>query len=73
MFCCYFCDQPVFNFTDAKASRVRQFALFFHGMLEHGIYLAPSQFEVGFISTAHTQADIDTTLKAVEKNLTAMK
>jgi glutamate-1-semialdehyde 2,1-aminomutase len=49
-----------------KSNRAR-FAKFFHGMLAEGVYLAPSQFEAGFISTAHTQADIDRTLKAAAK------
>ncbi|HMO65696.1 MAG TPA: aminotransferase class III-fold pyridoxal phosphate-dependent enzyme, partial [Verrucomicrobiota bacterium] len=54
MFCAYFCDQPVGNLADALRSDRARFARFFHGMLDRGVYLAPSQFEAGFLSTAHT-------------------
>ncbi len=63
MFCGYFCDQPVYNLADAMKSDRDRFKRFFHGMLNAGIYLAPSQFEAGFISTAHTTADIDETIR----------
>ena len=43
--------------------------MYFHGMLNKGVYLAPSQFEAGFISTAHTLADIDKTVTAAAKVL----
>ncbi len=69
MFCAYFADGPVHNLTDAMKSDRARFAKFFHGMLEAGIYLAPSQFEAGFISTAHTVSDIDQTVKAAAKIL----
>jgi glutamate-1-semialdehyde 2,1-aminomutase len=72
MFCGYFTDQPVHNLGDAMRSDRARFAKFFHGMLEEGIYLAPSQFEAGFLSTAHSSEDIDRTLQAaarVMKNL----
>ena len=49
-----------------KSDRAR-FAKYFHGMLEEGIYLAPSQFEAGFVSTAHTAADMDMTRDAITK------
>ena len=45
----------------------QRFKKFFHGMLQRGIYLAPSAFEAGFVSSAHTQTDIDTTLAAAEE------
>jgi glutamate-1-semialdehyde 2,1-aminomutase len=51
-----------------KSDRAR-FAKFFHGMLDAGIYLAPSQFEAGFISTAHTSADIERTVRAAAEVL----
>ncbi|HTA95412.1 MAG TPA: glutamate-1-semialdehyde 2,1-aminomutase, partial [Verrucomicrobiae bacterium] len=54
MFCAYFTDQPVHNLADAMKSDRERFKKFFHGMLDEGIYFAPSQFEAGFISTAHT-------------------
>jgi glutamate-1-semialdehyde 2,1-aminomutase len=69
MFCAYFTDQPVHNLTGAMKSNRERFAKFFHGMLNEGIYFAPSQFEAGFISTAHTTADIDFTVKIAAKVL----
>jgi glutamate-1-semialdehyde 2,1-aminomutase len=67
MFCAYFTSEPVHNLSDAMKSDRERFKKFFHGMLEEGIYLAPSQFEAGFISTAHTTADVDKTIKAAAK------
>jgi glutamate-1-semialdehyde 2,1-aminomutase len=67
MFCGYFTAGPVRNLADAMKSDRTRFARFFHGMLAAGIYLAPSQFESGFISTAHTPDDIDTTIQAADK------
>ena len=67
MFCTYFTSQPVQNLAEAMKSDRERFAKYFHGMLEEGIYLAPSQFEAGFLSTAHTEADIDKTVKAAAK------
>lgn len=64
MFCGYFTDAPVRNLVDAMRSDRERFAKFFHGMLEAGVYLAPSQFEAGFISTAHTVADIEKTVRS---------
>ncbi len=64
MFCGYFTDQPVHHLQDAMRSDRKRFAGFFHGMLEQGIYLAPSQFEAGFISTAHTSDQIARTVNA---------
>jgi len=67
MFCAYFTGQPVHNLGDAMKSDREQFKRYFHSMLEQGIYLAPSQFEAGFISTAHTEADIEKTVVAAAK------
>jgi glutamate-1-semialdehyde 2,1-aminomutase len=69
MFCAYFTDQPVHNLADAMRSDRARFAKYFHAMLEQGIYIAPSQFEAGFISLAHTPADIETTVRAARKAL----
>ncbi len=69
MFCCYFTDQPVWNLDDAMKSDRERFKKFFHGMLAAGVYLAPSQFEAGFISAAHTEADIEQTVKAAAQVL----
>jgi len=67
MFCAYFTDQPVHNLADAMKSDRERFKKFFHGMLNEGVYLAPSQFEAGFISTAHSAADIDKTVDAAQR------
>ena len=69
MFCGYFTGEPVWNLADAMKSDRERFKKFFHGMLAEGIYLAPSQFEAGFISTAHTAADIGQTARAAAKVL----
>ena len=69
MFCGYFTGGPVWNLADAMKSDRERFKKFFHGMLADGIYLAPSQFEAGFISTAHTAADIGRTVKSAAKVL----
>lgn len=67
MFCGYFTDREVHHLGDALHSDRERFAWFFHGMLAEGIYLAPSQFEAGFLSTAHTAADIDATVAAAAR------
>jgi glutamate-1-semialdehyde 2,1-aminomutase len=67
MFCGYFTSQPVHNLADAMHSDRERFKKFFHGMLQEGVYLAPSQFEAGFLSTAHTPADIDHTVAAARR------
>jgi glutamate-1-semialdehyde 2,1-aminomutase len=69
MFCGYFTDRPVHNLGDAMHSDRKRFAKFFHGMLDEGVYLAPSQFEAGFISAAHTEEDIDRTVAAAGRVL----
>jgi glutamate-1-semialdehyde 2,1-aminomutase len=67
MFCAYFTARPVCNLQDAMESDRSVFARYFHGMLDQGIYLAPSQFEAGFISAAHTPGDIERTVEAAAK------
>jgi len=62
MFGLFFTPGPVHNYEDAKKSDANKFGRFHRGMLERGIYLAPSQFEAGFTSVAHTEEDIDQTL-----------
>jgi glutamate-1-semialdehyde 2,1-aminomutase len=64
MFCGYFTGEPVWNLADAMKSDRERFKRFFHGMLEAGVYLAPSQFEAGFLSTAHSETDIENTVRA---------
>ncbi|MEH2287490.1 glutamate-1-semialdehyde 2,1-aminomutase [Nostoc sp.] len=62
MFGLFFTSGPVHNYEDAKKSDTAKFGRFHRGMLEHGVYLAPSQFEAGFTSFAHTEEDIEQTL-----------
>jgi glutamate-1-semialdehyde-2,1-aminomutase len=63
MFSAFFTDTPVKDYASACTSDVERFARYFRSMLEKGIYLAPSQFEAVFLSTAHTEEDIDYTLE----------
>ena len=67
MFCGYFTSEPVHNVAEAMKSDRECFKRYFHGMLAEGIYFAPSQFEAGFLSTAHTAADIEQTVTAAAK------
>jgi glutamate-1-semialdehyde 2,1-aminomutase len=67
MFCAYFTGGPVWNLDDALRSDRERFKKYFHGLLAAGVYLAPSQFEAGFISTAHRRADIEKTVQAAAK------
>ena len=62
MFGLFFTSGPVHNYEDAKKSDTAKFGRFHRGMLERGVYLAPSQFEAGFTSFAHTEEDIEQTL-----------
>ena len=67
MFCGYFTREPVWNLADAMKSDRERFKKYFHGLLDAGVYLAPSQFEAGFVSTAHSEADIEMTVSAAAK------
>ena len=67
MFCGYFTDKPVHNLADAMHSDRERFARYFHGMLQRGVYLAPSQFEAGFISLAHTEEQIRHTITSASE------
>ncbi|GBG59651.1 hypothetical protein CBR_g49915 [Chara braunii] len=66
MFGFFFCEGPVHNFEDAKKSDTEKFARFHRGMLEQGVYLAPSQYEAGFTGLCHTDEDIDFTINAAK-------
>ena len=61
MFCLFFTDGEVFDLASAQRSDRAAFAAFFHACLDAGVYFAPSQFEAGFISTAHSPADMEKT------------
>jgi len=69
----FFTDRAVRNFDDAKTSNLKMFSDYYQGMLEEGIYLAPSQFEVLFVSAAHDTEHIDTTIKAAETVMDKLK
>ena len=72
MFGMFFTGEPVHNYEDAKKADANKFAHFHRGMLERGVYLAPSQFEAGFTSMAHTEEDIDKTLDAAREVLSSI-
>jgi glutamate-1-semialdehyde 2,1-aminomutase len=64
MFTLFFTSEPVFDYHTAKRSDTQRFAAYFRAMLNHGIYLPPSQFEAAFLSAAHTAQDIEKTIRA---------
>ncbi len=73
MFGLFFTESDsVAGFNDVMACDGDKFNRFFHGMLENGVYLAPSAFEAGFVSAAHSDADIDATIEAARKSLSAI-
>ncbi|MEP0784798.1 glutamate-1-semialdehyde 2,1-aminomutase [Trichocoleus sp. ST-U2] len=72
MFGLFFTQGPVHNYEDAKKSDSNKFSRFHRGMLERGVYLAPSQFEAGFTSLAHTDEDIDRTLAAAREVMSGL-
>ena len=68
MFGIFFTDKPaVTGFAEVMACDVDAFKRFFHGMLDHGVYLAPSAFEAGFVSAAHSDEDLAFTIASAEK------
>lgn len=72
MFCLFFAAGPIVDLAGAQRSDLKTFARFFHACLERGAYFAPSQFETGFISTAHTPEDIERTAKIVREALATL-
>jgi glutamate-1-semialdehyde 2,1-aminomutase len=69
MFCLFFASGPIIDLAGARRSDLKTFARFFHACLKRGVCFAPSQFETGFISTAHTPRDIEATGAAVREAL----
>lgn len=69
MFTIFFQHGPVFDLKTAQKSDTKLFGRFFHGMLKNGVWLAPSQYEAGFLSFAHTDNDIEKTIDACSKTL----
>ena len=66
MFGMYFSSSPVLNFSDAQETKIDWYRRYFNLMLDNGIYLAPSAYEAGFVSMAHSQEDLEATVKAAE-------
>jgi glutamate-1-semialdehyde 2,1-aminomutase len=66
-FSTHFCDHPVTNYAEAQDTDGEQFARFFQHMLDQGIYLAPSKFEAWFLTTAHTEQDVEETIRAADR------
>jgi len=69
MFGLFFSDQKVTSFEQATQCNVEQFKQVFHGMLDEGVYMAPSAYEAGFVSTMHTTDELDKTIAAAKKVL----
>jgi glutamate-1-semialdehyde 2,1-aminomutase len=69
----FFNEKSVLNFDDAKASDLEMFSAFYNGMLQKGVYIAPSQFEALFVSAAHGRGHIDATIKAAEEVMDGLK
>ena len=72
MFSGFFTAGPVVDYASARGSDTALFSRFFRGMLEEGVYLAPSQFEAGFLSAVHDEAVVDATVAAAERVLGAL-
>jgi glutamate-1-semialdehyde 2,1-aminomutase len=72
MFSAFFTDAPVQDWPTAKKSDTERFGKYFRGMLQRGVYLAPSQFEAGFISTVHGDSEVSATLDAAEAVLQSL-
>jgi glutamate-1-semialdehyde 2,1-aminomutase len=73
MFGTFFNDHPVTDFENAKTSDTEAFKIFFRTLLREGVYIAPSQFETGFISAAHSEEDIAHTIVALDKAFAAVR
>ncbi len=71
MFTVFFSERPVFDAASARAASTKRFGVFFHALLENGVYFPPSQFEAAFLSTAHSEEDVAHTLEAAKKAFAA--
>jgi len=67
----FFSERPVFDAASARACSTKRFGAFFHALLEKGVYFPPSQFEAAFLSTAHTEDDVEATLRAARAGFAA--
>jgi glutamate-1-semialdehyde 2,1-aminomutase len=72
MFGLFFSSQQVTSFAQATQCNSEQFKAFFHGMLAEGVYLAPSAYEAGFVSSMHGQRELDATIAAAKKVLASI-
>jgi glutamate-1-semialdehyde 2,1-aminomutase len=72
MWTTFFQGGPVTDYASAKRSDTKRYAKYFHGLLERGVYIAPSQFEAGFVSLAHTRRDLDRTAAAARAVLATL-
>lgn len=72
MFCLFFTEEEVYDLASAQKASAQLFKPFFWNMLDQGIYFAPSPYETGFISLAHTEEDIDRTVNAVRTSLSKL-
>jgi glutamate-1-semialdehyde 2,1-aminomutase len=68
----FFQKGPVTDYASAKRSDTKRYSRYFHGLLERGVYIAPSQFEAGFVSLAHTKRDLDRTIAAARSVLATL-
>ena len=67
LLCIYFANGEIKDYNSALTARVKDYAVFFEYLLEHGIYAAPSQFEAMFLTGAHTAEDVEYTAQTIEK------
>ena len=67
LFSVFFSKTPVVDFETALTSDTKKYAAYFHYLLDHGIYTAPSQFEILFLSAAHTDEDIEKTCRIIKE------
>jgi glutamate-1-semialdehyde 2,1-aminomutase len=72
MFCLFFAPGPILDLASARRSNLKTFARFFHACLKRGVFFAPSQFETGFLSTAHSAEDLERTGSAIGEALTGL-
>ncbi|MBS7660238.1 MAG: glutamate-1-semialdehyde 2,1-aminomutase [Candidatus Bathyarchaeia archaeon] len=73
MFQIFFTDKPVIDYASAKTANTQKFYCYFNGLLAEGVFIPPSQFETCFLSTAHTEDDINATIEAFNKALKTVK
>ena len=73
MFGLFFSEHQVNRFEQATQCNIGQFKQFFHGMLDHGVYMAPSAYEAGFVSSTHMNEELDRTIEAAKIVLKSME